>query len=76
MEINFNATMNLAILAKKKGIKRFVYISSQSMYGISNTSSELDEYNSEKNPVTEYAKTKWQAELELNKLSDMIYLYK
>lgn len=69
-EINFNATMNLAILAKKKGIKRFVYISSQSMYGISNTSSELDEYNSEKNPVTEYAKTKWQAEQELNKLSD------
>jgi len=69
-DINFNATMSLATLAKKRGIKRFVYISSQSMYGISNTSIELEEYNSEKNPVTEYAKTKWQAEQELNKLSD------
>jgi len=69
-EINFDATINLANLAKKNGIKRFIYISSQSMYGISNTDIELDEYLSEKNPVTEYAKTKWQAELELNKLSD------
>jgi nucleoside-diphosphate-sugar epimerase len=69
-EINLDATINLAKLAKKIGVKRFIYISSQSMYGIANTNLELDEYDSEKNPVTEYAKTKWEAEVGLKKLSD------
>ncbi|MBI5077316.1 SDR family oxidoreductase [Candidatus Falkowbacteria bacterium] len=61
-EINFRATVKLAELAKANGIKRFVYSSSQSMYGIANSGEELDEDNSEKNPLTAYAKTKWQAE--------------
>jgi nucleoside-diphosphate-sugar epimerase len=69
-EINFEATVKLAKLAKKNGVKRFIYISSQSMYGVSNTNNELDEYDSEKNPITEYAKTKWKAEKELFKLDD------
>ena len=68
-EINYIATMKLANIAKNSGVKRFVYISSQSMYGISNTENELDEYKSNKNPITEYAKTKWKSELELNKLN-------
>ena len=68
-EINFLATINLANKAKKFGIERFVYVSSQSMYGISNLSEELDEDSSQKNPLTEYAKTKWDAECELKKLS-------
>lgn len=70
LEINLNATINFAKLAKKAKIKRFVYASSQSMYGISNTDSELEEDNSEKNPLTAYAKTKWDAEVELKKLAD------
>jgi nucleoside-diphosphate-sugar epimerase len=68
-EINYSSTIKLAKLAKEKGIKRFIYVSSQSMYGISRTNEELDEYSSNKNPLTEYAKTKWKAELELNKLN-------
>ena len=68
-EINYITTMKLANIAKKAGVKRFVYVSSQSMYGISKTEEELDEYNSDKNPVTEYAKTKWRSEIDLNKLS-------
>ncbi len=68
-EINFDATIRLAKLSKDIGIKRFVYASSQSMYGISDTTAELDEYNSDKKPLTEYAKTKWDAEVELNKLN-------
>lgn len=68
-EINYKATIKLAKLSKSAGISRFVYASSQSMYGISDISNELDEYQSEKNPVTEYAKTKWYAETELNKLN-------
>jgi len=67
-DINFNATLKLAKLSKEVGIKRFIYSSSQSMYGISKTTNELDEDNSEKNPLTMYAKTKWEAELELKKL--------
>jgi|TARA_B110000008_G_scaffold273726_1_gene308448 nucleoside-diphosphate-sugar epimerase len=65
-DINYFGTISLAKLAKKAGVKRFVYSSSQSMYGVSNSSSELDEDDSEKNPVTEYAKAKWSAEEELH----------
>jgi len=68
-EINYDATIKIAKLAKKVGVKRFVYASSQSMYGVSNTTDELDEDNSEKNPVTTYARTKWEAEKELKKIS-------
>ena len=66
--INLDATIKLAKLAKQAGIKRFIYASSQSMYGISKFDNELDEDNSEKNPITAYAKTKWDAECELKKL--------
>jgi nucleoside-diphosphate-sugar epimerase len=69
-DINYAATVRLATLAKEIGISRFVYSSSQSMYGIAKTDEELDEDNSEKNPLTMYAKTKWDAECELKKLGD------
>jgi nucleoside-diphosphate-sugar epimerase len=62
-EINLEGALKLARLAKAAGTKRFVYASSQSMYGVSNTDAELDEDNSAKNPVTSYARTKWDAEL-------------
>ena len=68
-EINYLATLRLANLAKESGVRKFIYISSQSMYGISTADVVLDEYNSEKKPVTEYAKTKWKAEQDLNKLN-------
>lgn len=68
-DINFKATIKLASLAKQMGIKRFIYSSSQSMYGISEIDDELDEDNSEKNAITEYAKTKWEAECKLKELS-------
>lgn len=67
-EINLAATMNLAKAARTAGVKRFIYASSQSMYGVSNTENELDEDDSEKNPVTAYAVTKWDAELQLKTL--------
>jgi nucleoside-diphosphate-sugar epimerase len=68
-DINYNGTMKLAELARKAGVSRFVYASSQSMYGISDTSKELDEDDSEKNPVTAYAIAKWNAEQELHKMT-------
>jgi nucleoside-diphosphate-sugar epimerase len=69
-EINFAATLKLAKLARAAGVKRFIYASSQSMYGVSNTDGELDEDDSEKNPVTSYAVTKWEAEQQLKTLTD------
>jgi nucleoside-diphosphate-sugar epimerase len=69
-EINLGGTIRLAKLAKQKGIKRFVYSSSQSMYGISDTDAELEEDDSEKNAITAYARTKWEAECALKELHD------
>jgi nucleoside-diphosphate-sugar epimerase len=67
--INFDGTMRLATLARQAGVRRMVYASSQSMYGVANTSHELDEDDSEKNAITAYARTKWEAELALKQLA-------
>lgn len=60
--VNLDATCRLIDVAKEAGVRRFVYASSQSMYGVADTAHELDEYSSEKAPVTAYARTKWEAE--------------
>jgi nucleoside-diphosphate-sugar epimerase len=67
--INRDATLRLAKLARDAGAERFVYASSQSIYGVSNTSQELDEDGSAKDPITAYARTKWEAELALKNLA-------
>jgi nucleoside-diphosphate-sugar epimerase len=67
-EINCEGTIRLAELAKQVGVERFIYSSSQSMYGVSDTDEELDEDLSNKNPVTAYARTKWIAEQRINEL--------
>jgi len=61
-EINFGGTVRAAQAAKKAGLKRFIYSSSQSMYGVSKSDGEIEEDNSEKHPLTAYARTKWEAE--------------
>jgi nucleoside-diphosphate-sugar epimerase len=73
-DINYIGTIRLAKLAKKAGVSRFVYASSQSMYGISDTSTELDEDDSEKSPVTSYAIAKWKAEQELHKMTTKAFV--
>jgi nucleoside-diphosphate-sugar epimerase len=67
-EINFKATIKLATLAKAVGVRRFVYASSQSMYGVADTSHELTEDEAGAYGITAYAKTKWAAECELKKM--------
>jgi len=67
-DINYSGTMRLAEMSKKSGVSRFIYSSSQSMYGISETRAELDEDNSIKNPVSAYAIAKWNAEKALQNL--------
>jgi nucleoside-diphosphate-sugar epimerase len=67
-QINFQGTVRLAEVAKEAGVSRFVYSSSQSMYGVAGEGGELDE-DADKNPITAYARTKWAAEQALSKLS-------
>lgn len=65
---NNYSTIRLAKLAKKVGVKRFIYVSTQSLYGVSNTKKYLTE-NSKKSPVTTYAITKFEAEKKVAKLA-------
>ena len=62
-DINFNATIRLAEIAKKLSVSRFIFASSCSLYGQSN--SKLTE-NSPSNPQTPYGKSKILSENELS----------
>ena len=67
-DINYKGTVDLAKKSKKMGVKKFIFISSQSIYGVSKKDKFLDEYNSKKNPVTAYAKSKMMSEKYLSKI--------
>lgn len=67
-DINLGGCVRIAKLAKAAGVKRYIYSSSCSIYG-QGKSALLDE-QSEKVPVSLYAKTKIQAEEQLLRLND------
>lgn len=60
-EINHQGSVDLAALAKTAGVERFVYMSSCSVYGFSDSGDELDE-TSPVNPQTPYAECKVMVE--------------
>ena len=60
-EINRDASIKLAEMARKAQIARFIFISTQSIYGLSTSDDELGESDL-KNPQTAYARSKWDAE--------------
>jgi nucleoside-diphosphate-sugar epimerase len=66
-DVNFKATVNLAKIAKKAGVKRFIFSSSCSTYGVN---SDFVDENSNLEPLTAYAKSKVNSEKELLKLKD------
>ena len=68
-QINFQGTQLLAEAAKKKGIKRFVFASTCSNYGIADTNVPADEKR-ELNPVSLYAELKIDCENYLLSLKD------
>ncbi|MBU1137360.1 MAG: SDR family oxidoreductase [Proteobacteria bacterium] len=68
MEINYLATVRLAELAKKAGVKYFLFASSCSIYGASGP--DMIDENSPMNPVTPYAHSKILAEQRLSKMGD------
>jgi nucleoside-diphosphate-sugar epimerase len=59
-EINRDAAVRTAELAKKAGVKKFVFASSCSVYGAGGTGAKNE--NSPLNPLTAYAKSKVEAE--------------
>ena len=65
LDINYNGAVRVAELAKNSNVQRFVFVSTQSIYGLSQENIELDEDNSIKNPQTAYASSKWLAEQEI-----------
>lgn len=67
--INIDATINLAKLAKKAGVKRFLFASSCSVYGKADND-ELVTEQSPLHPVSLYAVSKIEAEQGLEKLAD------
>lgn len=70
-DINYSATVKLAELAKSLKIQKFVFASSQSLYGQVDSSIEATEDNADiVNPITSYAKTKWACECALRELAD------
>jgi nucleoside-diphosphate-sugar epimerase len=67
-ETNHRASVEVAKIAKKAGVKSFVFASSCSMYGIAEEESKNEE--SSLNPLTPYAKSKVRTEQDLKELSD------
>ncbi len=67
-EINYKASIRLAKMAKEAGIKRFLFSSSCSIYGIAKKG--IVDENSDVNPLTAYAKSKIETEKELRKIAD------
>ena len=67
-DINYHASVRLAKLAKKLGVKNFIYSSSCSLYGIAGEEALTEE--AEFNPVTAYAKSKVLTEKSILPLSD------
>jgi nucleoside-diphosphate-sugar epimerase len=62
VETNINGTMNLLELARKTGVKQFVFGSSSSVYGV-NPKVPFAEDDPIFNPISPYAATKAAGEL-------------
>lgn len=66
--INYSASLNLAKLAKAAGVRRFIFSSSCSVYGVKGD--EMIDENGALSPATEYARSKINTEREISKIAD------
>ncbi|MBN2350162.1 MAG: SDR family oxidoreductase [Bacteroidales bacterium] len=67
-DVNYKAVVDIAQKAKKRGVKRVIFASSCSVYGLADDSARTE--TSEVNPLTAYAKSKVNAEKALKPLAD------
>lgn len=73
-QINYVATVALAERAKKLGIGRFVFASSQSIYGKAPNNTVVKESDTDFiSPLTAYAESKWLVEQHLSKMADSTF---
>src|SRR5919109_1364563 len=70
-EINFQASVRLAAMAKAAGVERFLFSSSCIMYGMSRLAVVSED--SPLDPKTEYARSKVRAETAIRKLADSAF---
>lgn len=68
-EINHGGSVRLAELARKAGVRRFVYMSSCSVYGVGNPDGFVDE-SSPVNPQTAYAECKVKVERDVARMAE------
>ena len=68
LEINYEANKKIAALAKRAGVRRFVFASSCSVYGAAED--EPRKEDSALNPLTAYARSKIMSEEALQKMAD------
>jgi len=68
VDVNFNATIKLGSLCKSKGIQKFIFASTCSVYGESGD--EILTENSKVNPISLYAETRFYAENGILSLAD------
>ena len=66
ISINYDATIKLCDLARKNKVKKFIFMSTASSYGVQDTS-EIANEETKLNPVSLYAKTKIDCENDLLK---------
>lgn len=71
-DINYQASVNLAKMAKRTGVKKFVFASSCSMYGFAEEGAKTE--TSSLNPLTAYARSKVNTENELKQIADKNFL--
>lgn len=71
-KINRDLTEELAIKAKREGVKQFIFMSSISVYGLDGLFREKQEINRSTPccPTSFYGKSKLEAEILLNKIND------
>jgi nucleoside-diphosphate-sugar epimerase len=73
-DINQNSAVKIAKESKKRGVKDFVFASSCSVYGTGGANTKNEE--SDLDPLTNYAKSKINTELELKKIADQNFKVK
>ncbi|MFO7932725.1 MAG: SDR family oxidoreductase [Bacteroidales bacterium] len=68
LDVNYRSAVKIAKEAKSRGVKNFVFASSCSMYGAADDEPKVE--SDQLNPLTAYARSKVNAERELQKLAD------